>query len=57
MTGNEVDDWDFILSSNGNFSFHHHIQTKSGAHLVSHPVGANSSWKYGGWNMRLTATV
>lgn len=57
MTDNEVDDWGFILSRNGDFSFHHCIQTRSGAHLVSYQVSANSFWKLGAWNMRLTMTV
>jgi hypothetical protein len=31
----------------GNFSFHHHVQTGSGAHPASYPMGTRGSFTAG----------
>jgi len=36
-----------VLAGVGNFSLHHHVQTRSGAHTASHTMGNRGSFPGG----------
>jgi hypothetical protein len=46
-TGYELDDWGSAVrfsARTGNFSLHHRVQTGSGAHPASYPMGTRGSF-------------
>jgi hypothetical protein len=44
VTGHVLDDYVLFLAGAGNFSLHHLVQTRSGAHPTSYPVSMGRSF-------------